>query len=57
MISSNTLGCYQIVREIARSNDIVYEARDSVMGRRVALKELAIPANLQGAARRDKGRH
>jgi hypothetical protein len=54
VISSNTLGRYQIVREIARSNDIVYEARDSVMGRRVALKELAIPANLQGAARRER---
>lgn len=54
MISSNTLGRYQIVREIARSNDIVYEARDPVMGRRVALKELAVPANLQGAARRER---
>jgi serine/threonine-protein kinase len=54
VISSNTLGRYQIVREIARSNDIVYEARDPVMGRRVALKELAVPANLQGAARRDR---
>jgi len=37
VISSNTLGRYQIVREIARSNDIVYEARDPIMGRRVAL--------------------
>ena len=54
MISSNTLGRYQIVREIARSNDVVYEARDPVMGRRVALKELAVPANLQGAARRER---
>ena len=54
MISSNTLGRYQIVREIARSNDIVYEARDPIMGRRVALKELAVPANLQGAARRER---
>jgi serine/threonine protein kinase len=54
VISSNTLGRYQIVREIARSNDVVYEARDPVMGRRVALKELAIPGNLQGAARRER---
>jgi serine/threonine-protein kinase len=54
LISSNTLGRYQIVREIARSNDVVYEARDPVMGRRVAVKELAVPANLQGAGRRER---
>lgn len=39
----STLGKYQIIREIARSNDIVYEAYDPLMNRRVALKELAIP--------------
>lgn len=38
-----TLGKYQIIREIARSNDIVYEAYDPVMNRRVAVKELAVP--------------
>lgn len=38
-----TLGKYQIIREIARSNDIVYEAWDPVMNRRVAVKELAVP--------------
>jgi len=38
-----TLGKYQIIREIARSNDIVYEAYDPLMNRRVALKELAMP--------------
>ncbi|HVL40134.1 MAG TPA: serine/threonine-protein kinase [Fimbriimonadaceae bacterium] len=38
-----TLGKYQIIREIARSNDIVYEAYDPLMNRRVALKELAVP--------------
>lgn len=37
------IGKYQIIREIARSNDIVYEAYDPLMDRRVALKELAIP--------------
>lgn len=37
----STLGKYQIIREIARSNDIVYEAYDPGMNRRVALKELA----------------
>ena len=45
-MSSNqagTLGKYQIIREIARSNDIVYEAYDPLMNRRVALKELAMP--------------
>lgn len=39
-----TLGKYQIIREIARSNDIVYEAYDPLMNRRVALKELAVPS-------------
>lgn len=39
-----TLGKYQIIREIARSNDIVYEAYDPLMNRRVAIKELAIPS-------------
>src|SRR5579871_5330098 len=38
-----TLGKYQIIREIARSNDIVYEAYDPLMNRRVAIKELAMP--------------
>ena len=39
-----TLGQYQIIREIARSNDIVYEAYDPLMNRRVAVKELHMPA-------------
>jgi serine/threonine-protein kinase len=39
----STLGQYQIIREIARSNDIVYEAYDPLMNRRVAIKELAVP--------------
>lgn len=39
-----TLGQYQIIREIARSNDIVYEAYDPLMNRRVAIKELHMPA-------------
>jgi serine/threonine-protein kinase len=39
---TGTLGKYQIIREIARSNDIVYEAYDPIMNRRVALKELAV---------------
>lgn len=39
-----TLGKYQIIREIARSNDIVYEAYDPLMDRRVAVKELNVPA-------------
>lgn len=44
---SATIGKYQIIREIARSNDIVYEAFDPVMNRRVAVKELNMP---RGAA-------
>lgn len=38
-----TLGRYEIIREIARSNDIVYEAWDPTMDRRVAVKELHMP--------------
>jgi serine/threonine protein kinase len=50
----NLLGGYEIVREIARSNDIVYEARDPAMNRRVAVKELALPPNLVGQDRRER---
>ena len=39
----STLGKYQIIREIARSNDIVYEGYDPQMTRRVAVKEMNVP--------------
>ncbi|MGQ9454665.1 MAG: protein kinase domain-containing protein [Armatimonadota bacterium] len=52
--STNTLGRYQIIREIARSNDIVYEAIDPSINRRVALKELWIDPSLSGAQRRER---
>jgi serine/threonine-protein kinase len=45
---------YRILREIARSNDIVYEALDTTMGRRLAVKELNIPPNLVGQARAER---
>lgn len=54
MTSTNTLGKYQIIREIARSNDIVYEAVDPTLGRRVALKELYLAPNLTGAQKRER---
>lgn len=41
---TSIIGRYEIIREIARSNDVVYEAWDPTMQRRVALKELLIPA-------------
>lgn len=54
-IAANIIGGkYRILREIARSNDVVYEAVDTAMGRRVAVKELVIPPNLTGAARRER---
>jgi len=53
-VSASTLGKYQIVREIGRSNDIVYEAVDPSINRRVALKELLVPPNLSGAQRRER---
>src|SRR5437016_2658310 len=49
-----TLGKYQIIREIARSNDIVYEAYDPLMNRRVALKELAMPSGANQAQKEDR---
>jgi serine/threonine-protein kinase len=54
MADTSRLGRYQIKREIARSNDIVYEATDTLIGRRVALKELALPPNLVGQAKRER---
>lgn len=47
-------GKYRILREIARSNDIVYEAQDLTFGRRIALKELNLTAGVTGQARRDR---
>lgn len=52
----STLGKYQIIREIARSNDIVYEAWDPVMNRRVAVKELAMPGGATPAQKEDRVR-
>lgn len=51
---SGTLGKYQIIREIARSNDIVYEAYDPGMNRRVAVKELALPGGASAPVREDR---
>jgi serine/threonine-protein kinase len=53
-ISVNTLGKYQIVREIARSNDIVWEAVDPELGRRVAIKELNLPDGVTEAQRQER---
>ena len=47
-------GKYRILREIARSNDIVYEAVDNTLGRKIALKELNIASSLTGSARRER---
>ncbi|MBA3727303.1 MAG: serine/threonine protein kinase [Armatimonadetes bacterium] len=51
---AGTLGKYQIIREIARSNDIVYEAYDPAMNRRVALKELAVPGGATDKQRQER---
>ncbi len=50
----DTLGKYQIIREIARSNDIVYEGYDPVMNRRVAVKELAVPSGATTQQKEDR---
>ena len=48
------IGRYVLTREIARSNDVVWEATDPQMNRRVAVKELSLPASLSGQARRER---
>ena len=53
-MAANILGRYHIIREIARSNDIVYEAMDPAQGKKIALKELQIPQNLVGQARHER---
>ncbi|MGV3720174.1 MAG: protein kinase domain-containing protein [Actinomycetota bacterium] len=53
-MAANTLGRYHIIREIARSNDIVYEAMDPAQGKKIALKELQMPQNLAGQARHER---
>jgi serine/threonine protein kinase len=52
--TSQTLGRYQIIREIARSNDVVYEGYDPVMNRRVAIKELIFPAGGSESQREER---
>ncbi len=49
-----TIGKYQIIREIARSNDIVYEAYDPKMTRRVAVKELHMPGGASQQQKQDR---
>jgi len=51
---SPMLGKYRILRVIARSNDVVYEAIDPGINRRVAVKELALSPNLSGQQRRER---
>ena len=53
-MSTLALGKYRIIRELARSNDIVYEATDPQMGRKIALKELQMPPNLVGRQRQER---
>lgn len=53
-MSEEILGKYRIVREIGRSNDVVYEALDTTINRRVALKELLLPPNLNPVQRRER---
>ncbi|MCL6629381.1 MAG: protein kinase [Armatimonadetes bacterium] len=53
-MSEEILGKYRIVREIGRSNDVVYEALDITINRRIALKELLLPPNLNAVQRRER---
>lgn len=53
-VSANKLGKYELRREIARSNDVVYEAWDPTVNRRVALKEMVMPPGVGQAAADDR---
>ncbi len=53
-VSANKLGRYELRQEIARSNDVVYEAWDPVLSRRVAVKEMVIPPGADGTAEKDR---
>jgi serine/threonine protein kinase len=54
MALETVLGHYRIIREIARSNDAVYEAVDTRINRRVAIKELMMPPGATDAVRQDR---
>lgn len=54
MALETVLGHYRIIREIARSNDVVYEAVDTRIHRRVAIKELLMPPGATDAIRQDR---
>jgi serine/threonine protein kinase len=54
MALETVLGHYRIIREIARSNDVVYEAIDTRINRRVAIKELMMPPGATDAVRQDR---
>lgn len=51
---ASQLGRYRLTREIARSNDIVWEGLDPQVNRRLAVKELALDPTLTGQARRQR---
>ena len=52
--SAGQLGRYVLVRQLAASNDIVWEATDPQMRRRVAVKELVLPPTNAERPRRDR---
>jgi hypothetical protein len=54
MALETVLEHYRIIREIARSNDAVYEAIDTRINRRVAIKELMMPPGATDAVRQDR---
>ncbi|MCS7300314.1 MAG: serine/threonine-protein kinase [Fimbriimonadales bacterium] len=54
MALETVLGHYRIIREIARSNDAIYEAVDTRINRRVAIKELMMPPGATDAVRQDR---
>jgi hypothetical protein len=48
------VGRYEVIREIGRSNDIIYEAWDPSFDRRVAIKLLTIPTGIDPQFRADR---
>ena len=52
--AQGSLGRYELIREVARSNDIVFEGWDPKTQRRVAIKALNIPSGVSPAQEKDR---
>src|SRR2546423_9141462 len=52
--AQSNLGRYELIREVARSNDVVFEGWDPKIQRRVAIKALNLPQGVSPIQERDR---